>query len=56
MIQRASSEKKAYAAPQLRKWGTLIDLTATGCTHPGVDIKGGSITWSQAQNDNGGCK
>jgi hypothetical protein len=34
--------KKPYASPELREWGTLIDLTRTGRTMPGLDAKGGS--------------
>lgn len=35
-------EKKQYKKPQIREWGTVADLTATGLTHPGDDAKEGS--------------
>lgn len=35
-------EKKPYRAPEIRDWGTVVDLTATGLTHPGSDAKEGS--------------
>ncbi|MEW6636305.1 MAG: lasso RiPP family leader peptide-containing protein [Actinomycetota bacterium] len=34
--------KKAYTPPELKKWGTVADLTQTGRTRPGADAKGGS--------------
>jgi hypothetical protein len=36
-------KKKPYSRPQLKKWGTLIDLTETGCTTMGGDLRGGSV-------------
>lgn len=35
-------EKKQYQKPQLKEWGTIADLTATGKTMPGSDAKSGS--------------
>ena len=35
--------KKLYRSPQLKEWGTVSDLTGTGNTHPGGDLKGGSV-------------
>lgn len=35
-------EKKAYRKPEIREWGTVADLTATGATNPGSDGKDGS--------------
>ncbi|HVM21495.1 MAG TPA: hypothetical protein VM307_16170 [Egibacteraceae bacterium] len=35
-------EKKAYTEPDITDLGTVTDLTETGNTHPGDDIKGGS--------------
>jgi hypothetical protein len=35
--------KKTYSAPELTKWGTVVDLTQNGNTTPAVnDSKGGS--------------
>ncbi len=34
--------KKAYTSPELKKWGTVADLTQTGTTTAGGDAKGGS--------------
>ncbi len=35
--------KKTYSAPELTKWGTVVDLTQNGFTNPTVnDAKGGS--------------
>jgi hypothetical protein len=38
--------RKPYVQPVLREWGTLIDLTQVGNTHPGGDCHGGSVTWA----------
>ena len=35
-------QKKDYIAPEVRDWGTVAQMTATGKTHPGDDAKGGS--------------
>ncbi|MGI8876336.1 MAG: lasso RiPP family leader peptide-containing protein [Egibacteraceae bacterium] len=35
--------KKPYEAPALRSWGTVTDLTQTGLTRPGNDLKQGSV-------------
>ena len=40
--------KKTYEPPQLKEWGTVADLTQTGQTMPGQDMKAGSST-SQGQ-------
>jgi len=34
--------KKDYHKPEIKAWGTVADLTATGMTNPGNDAKGGS--------------
>ena len=38
--------KKSYSSPELKKWGTVVDLTQTGKTFEGADQKGGSGTSS----------
>jgi hypothetical protein len=43
-----SPEKKQYRKPEVQDWGTVRDLTATGLTHPGDDLKAGSAA-SQGQ-------
>ena len=36
-------ERKApYTVPNLKEWGKIADLTGTGLTHPGDDVKAGS--------------
>ena len=40
--------KKPYEKPQVRDWGTVAELTATGQTKPGGDMKSGSVA-SQGQ-------
>ena len=37
------SEKKAYAPPRVRQWGTVADLTGVGDTRPGQDMFSGSV-------------
>ncbi len=39
--------KKVYAAPNLKEWGTVADLTKTGLTNSGDDGKIGSIGHSK---------
>ncbi len=34
--------KKSYTSPELRTWGKVADLTQTGKTNPGNDMKLGS--------------
>ena len=34
--------KKIYRSPQLKEWGTVSDLTGTGTSISGGDLKGGS--------------
>ena len=34
-----SSERKEYQSPQLKRWGTVADLTEVGTTNPGGDVK-----------------
>lgn len=34
--------KKPYRTPEIKDWGTVVDLTATGRTREGQDAKGGS--------------
>lgn len=45
-MKNESQVKKAYAKPEIKSWGTIMDLTKTGQTHSGGDGKIGSITWS----------
>lgn len=33
---------KSYEAPEIRVLGSVTDLTQTGLTHPGNDMKAGS--------------
>ena len=35
-------DKKPYASPRLKQWGTVSTLTQTGLTNPGTDGKAGS--------------
>lgn len=35
-------DKQGYSSPELTEHGSLTDLTQTGRTRPGNDIKGGS--------------
>lgn len=35
-------EKKPYRKPEIREWGSVAELTATGQTMPGDDAKDGS--------------
>lgn len=39
----AENVKKTYSAPQLESWGNVSDLTQTGLTNPGGDMKQGSV-------------
>jgi hypothetical protein len=39
---REQNTKKPYRQPTVEDWGTVIDLTATGRTREGPDLKGGS--------------
>ena len=41
-------QKKAYVAPNVRDWGTVAEMTATGLTRRGDDAKEGSAA-SQGQ-------
>ena len=41
-------DKKQYISPELKPWGTVTDLTATGYTHCGDDAFNGSVTHSNA--------
>ena len=34
--------RKDYSRPELKNWGTVADLTQTGLTRPGDDVKSGS--------------
>lgn len=36
-------EKAPYAAPTISVWGSVADLTKTGQTMPGGDMKMGSV-------------
>ena len=33
---------KSYEKPALKRWGSVADLTKTGTTNPGSDVKDGS--------------
>lgn len=35
--------RKTYQTPQLKEWGTVAQLTATGQTRPGTDVYEGSV-------------
>ena len=35
--------KKVYRSPQLKEWGTISDLTGVGKSHPGGDMRFGSV-------------
>ena len=37
------STKKAYVAPSLVSWGSVVALTQVGLTRPGNDCFGGSV-------------
>ena len=37
------NKKRTYKPPELKKWGTVRDLTQTGLTQPGGDAKLGSV-------------
>jgi hypothetical protein len=41
-------EKKQYRKPEVQDWGTVTDLTATGSTQSGPDMKDGSVSSSGA--------
>lgn len=36
-------QARSYSAPELREWGTIIELTAAGETNPGGDCFSGSV-------------
>lgn len=38
-----TTTKKAYQAPTLQAWGSVIALTQVGQTNPGSDIMNGSV-------------
>jgi hypothetical protein len=37
------NEKLVYEAPRLKDWGKVADLTQVGQTHPGSDVRSGSV-------------
>ncbi len=37
-----NKDRKPYAAPTLKNWGKVAELTQTGQTNPGGDGKSGS--------------
>ena len=39
----ASSSKKSYEQPELTVWGSVTELTGTGCTNQGNDFMSGSV-------------
>jgi hypothetical protein len=42
-IKNAVSEKKTYSPPEVKRWGTIADLTRVGLSRQDGDFKGGSI-------------
>jgi hypothetical protein len=36
--------KQPYTAPQLKDWGSVVDLTQVGLTNPGSDVRQGSVS------------
>jgi hypothetical protein len=36
------SGRQGYSTPEIEDYGTVADLTETGNTNPGSDVKGGS--------------
>lgn len=48
-MKSETNSKKAYKKPEIKAWGTIMDLTKTGKTHAGGDGKIGSIPWSKGQ-------
>lgn len=47
--QTGSSVRQEYSAPQLKRWGTVADITLVGQTRPGGDVLPG-----QAEGREGG--
>lgn len=43
MENKKPVNRKPYEAPEIEDWGTVADLTETGLTHPGGDLKSGSV-------------
>jgi hypothetical protein len=39
-----STEKRSYVRPAIEDFGNVVDLTATGQTQPGGDLKQGSVS------------
>ena len=42
VVNKPEESKKAYTAPKLEDFGRIADLTQTGLTNPGDDLKNGS--------------
>jgi hypothetical protein len=53
----STSSGKEYERPELTVWGSVTELTATGCTNPGHDFQGGSMNSGASPGDqaNGSC-
>ncbi len=43
MERNGDEQKKPYETPEIKEWGSVADLTATGLTRPGGDLKAGSV-------------
>lgn len=43
VVNDAQDSKKVYTAPELEEFGKIADLTQTGLTNPGDDLKNGSV-------------
>lgn len=52
------SSKKTFSPPRLVEFGDIAGITATGCTMPGADAMGGSVSHSNGGHNGkgkGGC-
>lgn len=36
-------KKKEYTSPSVANWGKVSDVTKVGATHPGGDVRQGSV-------------
>lgn len=46
---KKAAPRKVYVAPEIKRLGTIADLTRTGLTHEGDDGKIGSILHNRGQ-------
>lgn len=46
----STSSGKEYERPELTVWGSVMELTATGCTNIGQDMYDGSVNKGNAGN------